>query len=82
MEHPSIEGYRMHSENKTPMYRASCVTLGSYAGSRQELDAQRAKPSMWEALRVCYDMKTDRLELQRHAVEHSIPTQLARKDFI
>lgn len=66
MEHPNIKGYSMHSENNTPVYTTGFVTLWSYAGSRQKLD----------------NTKADRLELQRHTVEHSIRTRLSKKEFL
>ena len=82
MEHPNIQGYSMRSENATPVSRTGCVTLWSYAGSRQMLDAQQTKANAWEIIRVVYDTNTDRLELQRHTVEHSIRTRLEEGDFL
>lgn len=82
MEHPNIEGYSMHFETTAPVCTTGCVTLWSYAARREELDAQQAKPNTWEVLRVCYNTKTDRLELQEYTVEHSIRTSLSRGDFL
>ena len=43
---------------------------------------QQAKPNAWEIIRICYNTKTDELELQRHTVEHSIPTKQTKRGFL
>ena len=82
MEHPDIENYTKHSEAELPVNTTGCVNLWSYAGIRHELDSQRAKPNTWEVLRLCYDTNADRLEVQKHTVEHSILTRLTDRDFL
>lgn len=82
MEHPNIEDYTLHSETRTRAYTTGYVTLWSYAGRRQEPDAQQAKLAPWEVLRVCYDMEAGRLELQRHTVESSIRTRFGTRKFL
>lgn len=81
MEHPDLEGYSMHSKGIKPVCTTGHVTLWSYFRSRPLLDARKTKNNTWEIIRVVYDTKANRLELQRHTVVDSIQTQLARKDF-
>lgn len=78
MEHPDIDDYSRHSEYAAPVCTAGCVTLWSYAASRE---MRQTTDSTWEVMRVVYDTRADRLELQRHAVEHWIPTRLSKTDF-
>ena len=82
MDHPDIQGYSMHSENAIPLCTADRVTLWSYAGRRGKLDAQRNKAKPWEIIRVVYDTKADRLELQRYTLEQSIQTRFRAEDFL
>ena len=85
IEHPDIEGYSKHSENAAPVCTEGCVTLWSYAGCREVLDAQPIQTVAWEIIRVVYDTKSNQLELQRHAVNYSVPTGLTglrARDFL
>ena len=82
IEHPDIGSYSMHSDNEMPVCTTDCVTLWSYAGSRAVLNTQLEKTNTWEIMRITYDTKTDRLELHRHAVEHSIHRKFSAGDFL
>lgn len=82
IEHPDIGSYSMHSENAMPVCTTGCVTLWSYSGSRAVLNTQLQNTNTWEIMRIIYDTNADRLEVHRHAVEHSIPRNLCAGDFL
>ena len=79
IEHPDLCEYSSHSENAVPVCTTGCITLWSYAGRRE---AHLTKANAWEIIRVVYDTKSDQLELERHAVKHSIGTELHAGDFL
>ena len=79
IEHPDLCEYSTHSENAVPVCTTGCITLWSYAGRRE---AHLTKANAWEIMRVVYDTKSDQLELERHAVKHSIGTELRAGDFL
>ena len=85
IEHPDIDGYRKHSEYTAPACMIGCVTLWSYAADRQVLNAQQIYTKTWEIsweiIRVVYDTRADRLELQRHIVEDKVRTRISKTDF-
>lgn len=82
IHHPEIEGYSMHSKYGTAVCTASCVTIWSYARSWEVLDAQLTRSHALEVMRVVYDTKTDRLEVQRNVVKHSVETDFNAKDLV
>lgn len=72
IHHPEIEGYSMHSKNRTAVCTASCVTLWSYAKGWEMRDTQLTESHALGILRVVYDTKTGRLEVQRHVLKHFV----------
>ena len=78
IEHPNNDDYSRHSEYAIPTCAIWCVTLWSYAKDR---DPWQNEADTWEIMRVVYDTRLDRLELQRHAVRHSVQTRLSKTDF-
>lgn len=81
MEHPNIDDYSRHSEYAIPACATGCITLWSYATDRHMLFPQRTKDNTWKIIRVVYDTRTNRLELRRHTVGHSVLTRLSKMDF-
>ncbi len=82
IELPDDAAFSLTSSEPGPIYTANRVTLFTFKGDRGTPDKTQTEDNTWDIMRVIYDTKADRLELQIHTVKQSIQTKFAARDLI
>ncbi len=82
IELPDDVAFSLASSAPGPIYTANRVTLFTFRGDRGTPYKEQTEDNIWDIMRVIYDTKADRLELQIHTVKQSIQTKLCARDFI
>lgn len=82
VELPDTAAFELDDTASRPICTANRITLFTFTGGVSTPDQNQAEEDTWDIIRVIYNTKSDRLELQASTVKQSIQTVFDSQKFL